>query len=153
MHHYQTVLVAVDFSQHSEKAIARAKQLAAMYEAELHLLHVIEEPMYPVFDDVSLTTSPGAWFPEVLETLQKASTQKLHHLAETNQIPTTDCHLLTGFPKTQIIDYANQIQADLIVMGRHGMSFLDKLIGSTTDSVLHQAQCDVMAVTLDSKNP
>ncbi|RUM91739.1 MAG: hypothetical protein DSZ27_05630 [Thiomicrospira sp.] len=86
----------------------------------------------------------------MLENLQKAATEKLTHLAETNQIPTTACHTLTGFPKTQIVDYANQIQADLIVMGRHGMSFFDKLIGSTTDSVLHQAQCDVMAVTLDS---
>ncbi|QBZ83746.1 universal stress protein UspA [Hydrogenovibrio crunogenus] len=150
MHHYQTVLVAVDFSQHSEKAIARAKQLAAMYEAELQLLHVIEEPMYPIYDDISLSATPNAWFPDMLENLQKAATEKLTHLAETNQIPATSCHTLTGFPKTQIVDYANQIQADLIVMGRHGMSFFDKLIGSTTDSVLHQAQCDVMAVTLDS---
>lgn len=149
MHHYQTVLVAVDFSQHSEKAIARARQLAAMYDAELHVLHVIEEPMYPVYDDISLTTAPNDWFPDMLETLQKASTQKLHHLAENNHIPTTACHLLTGFPKAKIVDYAHQIQADLIVMGRHGLSFFDKLIGSTTDSVLHQAQCDVMAVTLD----
>lgn len=150
MHHYQTVLVAVDFSQHSEKAIARAKQLAAMYDAELHLLHVIEEPMYPLYDDVSLTATPNAWFPDILQSLQKAATEKLHHLAETNQIPTAACHLLTGFPKTQIIEYATEINADLIVMGRHGMSFFDKLIGSTTDSVLHQAQCDVMAVTLDA---
>jgi len=59
MHHYQTVLVAVDFSQHSEKAIARAKQLAAMYEAELQLLHVIEEPMYPIYDDISLSATPN----------------------------------------------------------------------------------------------
>lgn len=150
MHHYQTVLVAVDFSQHSDQAIARAKQLAAMYGAELHLLHVIEEPMYPVYDDISLTATPNAWFPDILESLQKAATQKLHHLAETNQIPTTACHIVTGFPKAQIVDYANQIQADLIVMGRHGMSFFDKLIGSTTDSVLHQSPCDVMTVTLDS---
>ncbi|MDX1796214.1 MAG: universal stress protein [Hydrogenovibrio sp.] len=149
MHNYQTLLVAVDFSEHSEKAIVRAKQLSNIYHAELMLLHLVEEPTYPVFEDVSLSGNAGIWIPEIADAMMDAAKKRLCALAEQNQIDPSACHVMMGFPKTDIVERANELNVDLIVMGRHGLSFLDKLIGSTTDSVLHHAKCDVLAVTID----
>ncbi|WP_024850540.1 universal stress protein [Hydrogenovibrio kuenenii] len=147
MHNYQTILVAVDFSPDSEKAIARGKQLAEIYQAELMLLHLVEEPTYPVFEDISLSGTSGIWMPEIAESMTKAAKARLHSMAEEYDIPSEQCEVLSGFSKVDIAERADELSVDLIIMGRHGHSFLEKLIGSTTTSVLHHADCDVLTVS------
>ena len=56
--------------------------------------------------------------------------------------------LLWGVPKQEIIHIADQEQVDLIVVGSHGRHGLSLLLGSTANSVLHYAKCDVMAIRL-----
>lgn len=146
MHNYQTILVAVDFSPDSEKAIGRGKQLAEIYQADLMLLHLVEEPSYPVFEDISLSGATGIWMPEIAESMLKAAKERLHSLAEQNGLSAEQCEVIPGFSKVDIAERANELNVNLIVMGRHGHSFLEKLIGSTTTSVLHHADCDVLTV-------
>ncbi|WP_172967653.1 universal stress protein [Hydrogenovibrio sp. JE_KL2] len=147
MHNYQTILVAVDFSPDSEKAIARGKQLAEIYQAELMLLHLVEEPTYPVFEDISLSGASGIWIPEIADAMIDAAKSRLYALAEENGVAEERCEVFSGFSKVDIAERADELNVDLIVMGRHGHSFLEKLIGSTTTSVLNHAQCDVLTVS------
>ena len=56
--------------------------------------------------------------------------------------------MLWGVPKQEIIHIADQEQVDLIVVGSHGRHGLSLLLGSTANSVLHYAKCDVMAIRL-----
>jgi universal stress protein A len=51
-----------------------------------------------------------------------------------------------GNPADEIHNMANEIQADLIVIGKHGQSGLKLLLGSTANAVLHGVNCDVLAV-------
>ncbi len=148
MHNYRTILVPVDFSGHSELAVARAVNMAMLYEADIELFHVTEAPTYPVLEDIAVTGVPGIWDVELTQEIVEAAEKRLHKLAEENGLKPEQCKVVLGIPSVDIVDRAEEIGADLIVMGRHGLSFLEKLIGSTTDAVLHNAQCDVMTVYL-----
>ncbi len=46
----QRILVPIDFSEHSTRALAHAREIAASHGARLDLLHVIEEPVFPSFN-------------------------------------------------------------------------------------------------------
>jgi universal stress protein A len=149
MHNYQTILVPVDFSHHSETAVARAANLAAVYHADIELFHVAEAPTYPVLEDIAVTGVPGIWDVELTQTILEAAQKRLEKIAADFHLKPEQCKTVVGVPSVDIVARAEEIDAELIVMGRHGFSFLEKLIGSTTDAVLHDAKCDVMAVYLD----
>lgn len=148
MHHYQTILVAIDFSDHSEIALQRARQIAQFYQAELAVVHVCEIPTYPVLEDVAITGMPGIWDEQMGEKVYKAATERLQKMAEKQGIDLAQCLVISGIPRVDIVEHAKRINADLIVMGRRGLSGIQRLIGSTTDTVSHNAPCDVLAVNL-----
>jgi universal stress protein A len=148
MHNYQTILVAVDFSAHSEQALSRAKQLADIYSADLQVLHVTEIPTYPVLEDIAITGLPGIWSDDVADKVQKAALTRLVKMAEKEAISASACQVIVGTPKQDIVKQAELKKVDLIVVGRRGASIIQRLIGSTADTILHNAQCDVLAVNL-----
>lgn len=149
MHNYKTVLVAIDFSQHSGQALQRAKQIAQIYDAELAVIHVTEIPTYPVLEDIAITGMPGIWDDELGEKLFSAAQKRLEALAEKESISLQKCKVISGVPRVEIIAEANKVKADLIVIGRRGISGLQRLIGSTADAILHGANCDVLAVNIE----
>ncbi|MEA3406108.1 MAG: universal stress protein [Pseudomonadota bacterium] len=149
MHHYQSILVAVDFSDSSDKALARAVQLASFYKASIKVVHVMELPTYPVLEDVAVMGLPGVWDPELTEQIQKVSVERLNKLLTESGLNESHGKLLIGAASNEILEYAHQMSAELIVMGRHGSSGWKSLLGSTTDTVLHQASCDVLAINLE----
>lgn len=151
MHNYQTILVATDFSAHSEEALARGLQLAQVYHATLHVLHVVEIPTYPVLEDIAVTGLPGIWDPELSVQITEESNKQLHHLLEQAGLSQKHGRTLQGIASEEIVTYANQIRAELIVMGKYGVSGWKRLLGSTTDSVLHHADCDVLAIKLENE--
>ena len=148
MHNYQNLLVAIDFSEHSELALNRAKQLAQVYNANLKVIHITEVPSYPVLEDVAITGVIGVW-DEVSEKLLSAATKRLQAMLKQVGLESVDCEVIAGIPRAEIVNHARQMEADLIVIGRRGVSGLSRLIGSTADSVLHDAPCDVLAVNLE----
>ncbi|SIN91413.1 universal stress protein A [Sulfurivirga caldicuralii] len=150
---YKLIICAVDFSPHSERAVHRAKQLADATGASLRLLHVVEAPTYPVLEDVAVAGLPGMWDVEVTQALMEASEKRLRNIAQRFEIPEENCDTIVGVAKLDIVEHADQVAADLIVMGRHGEGFFESLIGSVTDSVMHHAHCDVLAVTLEDERP
>lgn len=148
MHHYKTILVAIDFSHNSEQALQRAKQVAQVYSADLQVIHVTEVPTYPVLEDVAITGIAGVWDDQLGEKLYQAALKRLTQMASEQNIDHQACHVITGIPRVEITARAKQIGADLIVIGRRGLSGLQRLIGSTADAVIHDAECDVLAVNL-----
>ena len=148
MHNYRKILVPVDFSEHSEQAIGRAVNMAALYGAEIELFHVTEVPTYPILEDMAVTGVPGIWDVELTQEIVNAAEERLKKLAKANGVKPEHCQVVVGIPSVDIVDHAEEVGADLIVMGRHGVSFIEKLMGSTTDAVLHHAKCDVMTVFL-----
>lgn len=141
---YRRILLAADFSEHGERAVERAAGLAKMDQAELIVVHVVE--FIPTLDssfgpivpfDVDLTE-------QVVETARKS----LAAVAERLGLAPGQCRIEIGSPKNEIVRVATEIGADLIVVGSHGRHGIGLLLGSTASSVVHHADCDVLAVRL-----
>ena len=82
----------------------------------------------------------------VQDQLHDTAKIQLTRLAATLDVPSERCHLVFGRPETEIQLLAEQIGADLIVVGSHGRHGLALLLGSTSTGVLHGSPCDVLAV-------
>jgi len=133
------VLVAYDFSDHSELALRYALTFAQEYQSELHLLHVL-----PRF---TLDESEIAWYPLGNEGPYHKAARRLQ-----KAVP-ADAHLWCsikhavseGQAYREILNYAERNQIDLICLGAHGAGFgMLTLFGSNVDRVLRQAPCPVL---------
>ncbi len=144
---YKHILIAIDFSENSFKALKKAQQLAAESRAKVELIHVVDIPIYPVLEDLAVMGMPGLWDDEIATKLMALSTEKLKRIADEYGIE--DYKTVEGIASSEITVIANANQADLIVMGFHGLSGFRKIIGSTTHSVINNAPCDVLAIKLD----
>lgn len=141
---YQHILVAADFSEHAERAVERAQDLAQRYGAELGIIHVVE--YLPVMDS---SFGPIAPFDvELTDQMVESAKKRLADLAGRAGIPADRQWVEMGSPKAEIIRIAKEQNVDLIVLGSHGRHGIALLLGSTASSVMHHAECDVLAVRL-----
>ena len=144
MTNYQHILIAVDFFAQCDAVIARAQELAVRYNAKLSIIHVVDN--LPITD-----VGYGADVPfnlDLTTELSDIAKQRLSELAEKLAIPEQQRWLERGSPKTEVVRVAKENQVDLIVVGSHGRHGLALLLGSTANSILHYAPCDVLAVRL-----
>lgn len=138
---YRTILAATDFSAAAEGAVAHAVALADEYGAECHAVHVIQMIDYP-----------GFYNPDRLNAaldvprLRREAGQRLRTLLPT--AGADECaHVCEGEAAPEILRLARRIDADLVVLGSHGLSGLDRiLLGSTTERVLRSTDRDVLVV-------
>ena len=140
MSEYTKVLVAVDLSEDSTKVAERALAIAAKNGAELHLIHVIEPLSFAYGGDIPMD------FSGIQDEIHQQATQQLQRFAEANGIDESHQHIVLGRPEVEIHSMAEDLGADLIVVGSHGRYGLALLMGSTANGVLHGASCDVLAV-------
>ena len=136
------ILVPVDFSEHSARAVRYGAELATKFGAELHLLHCVEQT--PVFYGEG-----GAWItPETIMELQAAGDKHLQALpVEPSDGLTVVRKCVDGHPFVEIIRYAKTDETDLIVMGTHGRGAIAHLLlGSVAEKVVRKAPCPVLTV-------
>jgi len=141
---YKHVLLAVDFSEHGADVAEKARTLANTYQAQLSIVHVLDNIPMPdtAYGTVISLTE------ETEDALLEAEKAKLMQLGDQYNVELANRWLMWGIPKQEIIHIAEQEQVDLIVVGSHGRHGLALLLGSTANSVLHYAKCDVLAVRL-----
>ena len=140
---YQNILVAVDLGATTETVIERAAALARDHHAQLHVLHVIEPLTITYGGDIPMD------FSAIQEEILDQAKQQLNKLCENLGVAEANRHLVTGRPESEIPSQAKAINGDLIVVGTHARWGLALLLGSTTDGVMHSAECDVLAVKVD----
>jgi universal stress protein A len=127
------ILFCTDFSENSERALNYAVSAADEYDAELTLLHVLEDVPSPAKTEQAIATAT-----ERLDKLISAEGRK------TVRIKTA---VRSGKPYQQIIELALEAQIDLVAMGVRGRGALDLAVfGSTTYRVLQLGPCPVLAV-------
>jgi len=139
---YRRILLVVDLGENCEPIGARARDLAALAGAELSVLHVVE---YVPVEPMGETLLPAV---QIEEELVQRANLKLAGFAERFGIPPARRHVAAGNVKAEIVRAAQELSADLVVLGcreRRGPSILVNL---TEDTVLHAAPCDVLAVRL-----
>ncbi|MBC52618.1 MAG: universal stress protein UspA [Gammaproteobacteria bacterium] len=138
---YHSVLVAVDLSNESTRIIERALELAGGEVGRITLTHVVEPvaAAYPI-DAYAINMT------KLQEEAMAIARQRLAGIAEKHRIPPAQQQILAGAAATEIRSKAEEIGADLIVIGSHGTSGWKLLLGSTANKVLHGASCDIMTV-------
>lgn len=145
MSQYNNVVAALDLSPASEPVARRAAALAGILGARLTLLHVFE--FIPPLDLADSPLGSAGWIVDE-QGLLELHRQRLEELAARLGLDEAHQELLVGLAKTEIVNFAQAQGADLIVLGTHGRHGLARLLGSTSNAVLHHAPCDVLAVRI-----
>jgi nucleotide-binding universal stress UspA family protein len=139
---FKRILVATDFSEFAEAALGVGSQLARRLGAELVLLHAFVE-MRPY--STAETASVQRVYEEQRLWVQKALDQRVADASATGLAVRP--LLRTGPAADVIADTARAEQADLIVVGTHGLTGLNRLLlGSVAERVARLAPCSVLTV-------
>jgi nucleotide-binding universal stress UspA family protein len=135
------VLLATNFRPSSAAATQLANSVANHVGAELHAVYVIGD----YYEQISAVFPEGG-----LGALTRLRTHVQERLAQlTNAFPKAATHIAEGRPYQEIVKLANQIEADLIVIGTavHGSLFgSNQVLGSETERVIRNAPCPVLCV-------
>jgi len=151
-----TILVPTDFSDHAQVAFKQAYDLARQHGARLYVLHVR--------DDSALRTAIKAGLLDTCDTDAKLhatvdaliETRFANLLADVPDEPVVIEHLTRrGDAVKLILDYAREINADLVVIGRRGagmvMELLSTVLGSVVEAVIRKSPCPVLVVRREHK--
>lgn len=138
------ILVAVDFSQGSRKALAVADKIASKFNTKMIVLHVIHDPASaPGF---YASNKPGK---KALRNLDEAAQKMMDDFVK-KSLPKNrkvDKRIVPGLPAAQIVYLAKKEEVDLIVIGTQGLSGLKRLmIGSVLDKVMRASPIPVLGV-------
>lgn len=138
---YRMLLVPVDFSPSSLRAIGNARAVAP--NADIVLLHVFEVPFEGYLRYVSVDEDTINHYRVIAK--QEAAQKLLALIKETGLPPAARFVVLHGDPSLRIVEQEQELNCDLIVMGKHGENMLEELfLGSVTKHVLAESQCDVL---------
>jgi len=140
---FNRILCAVDFSQPSVMAFDTAVELARLFKAELHVMHVIEA--YPVLTD----WLPAGGMDTAATALEEKATAAIEDLIATAKKALNGTAITTevsrGRAFVEILDRARE--ADLIVLGAKGLALPEEAFtGSTAERVMKEAVCSVLIV-------
>lgn len=135
---YQTVVVPVDFSEDSERAISVGLQSVAD-PANLHIVHV----MFPL--DYA---APGVLYGTTIEKDRRTNAEEnLRTLAQQSGAPEATRSVLVGDPGLKVADYAEQVGAELVIIPSHGYHGVKRLLlGSTAERIIRYARCSVLVL-------
>ncbi|MAT93937.1 MAG: universal stress protein UspA [Halioglobus sp.] len=141
MSQYRKIIAAVDLSEDSAQVVRRAQAIADNNGGcDLHVIHVIEPLSFAYGGDIPMD------FSGIQDEIHQQATAQLTRFGENHAVPPDHQHIVLGKPEVEIHAMAEEIGADLIVVGSHGRYGLALLMGSTANGVLHGASCDVLAV-------
>ena len=144
MNEIKKILVPVDFSENSQKILRSALFLAGKFQARLGVVFVVQS-----FDDYSGFFVPHIPIAQFEEEMVLGAQKKMESFLAENigqEVP-HEAKVLSGDVAEEIIRYAEQGGADLIVMGTHGYKGLEKvLFGSVAEKVVKMAPCPVLTI-------
>lgn len=130
------ILYATDFSSHSNQAYFHAVALAESHGASLTIVFV-HTPAFRAPEGAGRAADRDYWRTQLEQIRPVDSRIPVHHV------------LLEGDPAAEIVRHAEDSAIDLIVMGTHGRSGLERLLmGSVAEKVMREAPCSVLVVKL-----
>ncbi len=135
---YKRILIATDLSQKGQNMLEKALSMAQARDAECYIIHVIEH--FPIAYEGEFSIPMDMDAEQKIEIHAMTILQKI---ANTYRLNKRHITLAKGSVKAEVTQLAQKIKADLIVVGSHGHSAIDLLLGSRANAILHHAQCDV----------
>jgi universal stress protein A len=143
---FDKILTAIDFSESSDFAFEYALTLARQFQAELILMHVINEPV-----DLRGFYVPHISFEQLEKEIEEGAEKMMEKFCQTKLGDFTKFTtvVVAGIPYEEIIRKSKETGASLIVLGTHGRTGIDHLIfGSTAERVVRSAACPVLTIRM-----
>ena len=137
---YKHILLATDFSEGTAHVLDEGCELAKQMGAKISLLHVVE-PL-PGYGYAFIGSA------EIETHIVSEAKKHLFDLGSKVVVGTKSQRIEYGQAKREIIKVAEEIKADLIVVGSHGRHGLARLLGSTANAVAHNAKCDLLMIRI-----
>jgi len=140
----KSILFPTDFSEGASQALKYATDMAKKYGAKLHIVHIIYD----------IAKASGWYVPhrsvdEMYKEIQDGAKKELEKFGveELSGLKNLERSVLTGVPHEEIMNFAKKNKIDLIIMGTHGRSGIDRILfGSTAAQVVRYAPCPVLTV-------
>lgn len=145
---FKSILVPIDGSDHAEKAVSVAGDLAAKYGATLHIITVMESTELPQalhrFAEAEHITGAEA---QVATYISDRFIERAREVADEAGAKSVETAVVMGDTQDKILEYAEKVGADLIVMGSRGLSdFKGLMLGSVSHKIANSASCTVITV-------
>jgi len=132
------VVVPVDFSPESFQTVDVASEFVQK-TSQVHIIHVSRP-----WDEHEIG---GTWGTQTEEKRMQAIQEKLHSQLQKNGYEDLSIHICLGSPASEIISYAEEIEAELIVMPSHGRTGIKHFaLGSVAERVVRMAHCPVLVL-------
>ena len=138
------ILFPTDFSDGSAQALQYAVEFAKKYSAKLYIIHVIYD----------MAKGSGLYVPHVsmdqlYKDIQEGAKKELDNFGveALESMKNVERIVMTGVPHHEIVEFANKNKIDVIVIGTHGRTGIDRLLfGSTASQVVRNSPCPVLTV-------
>jgi universal stress protein A len=145
--HIGKILVPVDFSEHSQKALRYALAFATQFDAEVTLVHIVEQMVYPgdwMYPPLAVTdfaTEKREQMIERLSALDAGSGVKTQHIVR------------LGRAWQEVVEIAREQKIDMIILATHGYTGLKHvLLGSVAEKIVRHAPCPVLSVRPEERD-
>lgn len=135
---YKTILHPTDLLENHFSLCEKAKKMADYHQAKLYLVHIIEIPQMHLL-------AQNLGFAELVAPAKEDAQTVLKTICEALHLPLTHQFVEIGTIKHHILERAEALKSDLIIMGQHSSHGLH-LLGSTTYHIVQHAPCDVLTL-------
>jgi nucleotide-binding universal stress UspA family protein len=145
---FRSILVPVDYSEHSKASVRYAAELAKIVGARLHVVHVWDRPTYA--SDAVLVRRPGEENCSLAELIQRNAENDMKDFLVSLALP-SDAKLthalLSGDPAGKLIEELKRGEHDLVVLGTHGRTgLMHLLMGSVAEKLVRLSPVPVLTV-------
>lgn len=136
------ILIASDFSKHSDWALQRTIRLAKINQATIHFLHILTPPLGSIAQLSEMELQPNYFSEkkEIEENILKQLKNNPHKLS-------VSVSVVLGRAADEVVRYADEKSCDLIIVGAHGNYYInDYVLGTTSGSIIRQSRVPVLLI-------
>lgn len=140
------VLIPVDFSENSQRAVNYGLSIARTYGAKVYMMHVISQRIVDAIHELSIKGYKGD-FVEIMKDVRRDREKEMKALAASFEGIEIEFIIKEGKPGPEIVDIAKELNVDLIVIGHQGRSALGSiLLGSVAQYVVNHTPCPILVI-------
>lgn len=137
---FNRILVAIDLSPEALPVLKKVAAMAEVGQVEVCIMHVASSPN-SAYSQWAIHESPISE-----QEIRSNLIPKLEVLVEQAGLSGQSLEVVFGKPADRVLEQAEHIDAELIVIGRHSREGVRALLGSTANAVINRASCDVLAL-------
>lgn len=136
---YSTIIHATDLQDEHYGMCTHAKAFADKFGAKLYLIHIIQPP-------TSLQLAQSLGFAEFDKPVKKDALSVMNVIAESLSLPKENIIVEVGSIRSHLLKAIEDLNAELIILGKGGHEHLPNILGSTAHAITQQAPCHVLTI-------